>query len=240
MEIQISFSNFIRSLPKVDLVTYDVGNTHIKKANFKNGSLIDKKTLGSAKDLKESINSLKDPYVLSSVRNEIHSTFSHRFKSNKFFNMPVLYEESLGNDRLITSYLIYNLYKSETILVDFGTFITIDLIVKTGLQGGFILPGLKLLGLTYDQGEKLQRPSKAYKSQHLNEINPSFPQNTEDAIQNGHNLVIRGITEQIKQLSQKRELVITGGDAHCFQSALPYAFHCPDLIHYSMYFQHFN
>ena len=67
MEIQISFFNFIRSLPKVDLVTYDVGNTHIKKANFKNGSLIDKKTLDSAKDLKESINSLKDPYVLSSV-----------------------------------------------------------------------------------------------------------------------------------------------------------------------------
>lgn len=55
------------------------------------------------------------------------------------------YPEQVGHDRLVGAYSAVRSYKSDCIVADFGTAITIDVVTKTGeYLGGVIAPGLEI------------------------------------------------------------------------------------------------
>ncbi len=55
------------------------------------------------------------------------------------------YPEQVGQDRLVGAYAAWRAYRSDCIIADFGTAITIDVVTKSGdYLGGVIAPGLEI------------------------------------------------------------------------------------------------
>ena len=54
--------------------------------------------------------------------------------------MPVHYQKSLGEDRLALAYYAYKTLQSPTMIIDGGTFLTIDFVNSDGFLGGYIAP----------------------------------------------------------------------------------------------------
>lgn len=146
-----------QSSTPMSCMTFDVGNTHLTRGVWTNGHLtqVSKTTL-------EDVNGTGSDHLISSVRKEISSTFEF---NPTFFGMPVNYQNTLGNDRLVTSHLVFDLIKNDlspdkAILIDAGTFVTIDFISNKGFEGGYILPGPETLLKSYLRGEQLSGPSQ--------------------------------------------------------------------------------
>ncbi|MCR9204959.1 MAG: type III pantothenate kinase [Halobacteriovoraceae bacterium] len=232
----LELETFFEKLPKTDLHTFDVGNTRIKHGFFKKGNFSSEDSLSSIKEIQEV--HLGKPNIITSVKREIKSTFSHEFKDNLFFDMPVHYGKSLGHDRLISSYLAFHWIKEEVLILDCGTFITLDLVNPDGFQGGFILPGIKTLGESYPRGDQLFEPDTTHLFSENSSERKNFPNSTMDAMTGGHTLIIEGLIERIQSLSKGRKILVTGGGAELFQKHIKNTISCPNLLHYSMYFQY--
>lgn len=233
----LELSPFFNSLPKTDIFTVDIGNTKIRKAYFKNGSLSEIYELKTLQEVEILIESSEIPVVVSSVRKSFKSTFSDAFTSNSFFDMPVSYSETLGHDRLITSYLLFHWLKDESVIIDCGTFLTVDFVSSTGFQGGYIIPGAKVLASSYLSGDQLFEPECSIQK-FSSEKENVFPSNTRDAIQNGYEIVLKGTIDKVKSLAKDREIILTGGGADTISPLLPQAIKEPNLVHLAMYFQY--
>ncbi|MDN5338070.1 MAG: type pantothenate kinase [Thermotogaceae bacterium] len=59
----------------------------------------------------------------------------------KTINWNVKYPKEIGADRVANVLAAYKLFKTNAIIVDFGTAITIDVLVDNNYEGGAILPG---------------------------------------------------------------------------------------------------
>ena len=168
------------------------------------------------------------------------------YKTDKLFlDMPFHYAQSIGDDRLYESYFIYRnkiLSDADTnrvLLIDAGTFITIDIISLEGLEGGFILPGGQLLLDSFRKGARL--PSM---HQSLLKLGTPWqlPHNTEDALLESTKGMISGFFAKFFELHGKfDQVVITGGQGLDMCSLLrahaPSSLELeiiPDLIHYSL------
>ncbi len=148
------------------LLTIDNGNTNphvgIFKENifyrsmpfkdFLSQRLLPEKIPGIISDVGKNENFFKkicSPYIdVNSLREE-----------KSFLDMPVNYSLTLGADRLCQSYYIYKKFLSSPedliLLIDAGTFTTVDFISAKGYLGGFIFPGTQTLLGSYDRGSKL-------------------------------------------------------------------------------------
>lgn len=196
----------------IDLITIDHGNTNPHVGFFTKGELT--KTL-ALKDVDQQL--LKENYVvLSSVgkKNDIPNLplkidIESLWKDHRFASMNVDYhKESLGRDRLYQAAYLYDLKvlknKKPALLIDAGTFITVDLITEKGYQGGIILPGLSKLSSLYPQAENLPliEASKFLE-------NKENYHDTESAIVGGVQNMILGA---IKTMSvEDQEIYLTGG-----------------------------
>jgi type III pantothenate kinase len=241
------------SLPKVDCFTCDIGNSNPHIGIWKKGHIQEVIAIDPSK-IKETLEELPvDKTIVCSVSKEIPSSESIRqfLTSNNegpktFLNMPVHYENTLGHDRLIlASYLYQALNKNPSIIIDAGTFITIDFIGECGLQGGLIIPGLKTLEKSYQVGSQLFSPSNL-KNLFLTkeEKEYSWPQTTKDAINEGHKFLIEGLLDRVSSQVQKikstypnLQVILTGGSGELFQHQLQSQNFHPHLLHYSLYFQ---
>lgn len=226
----IELKTFLEPLPKIDLITIDLGNTRSKVAHFEKGNIVSEALTSSTEEIKEDLSDL--PSVICSVRKEVPSSFSNFFSNNQFFDMPVHYEKTLGHDRLVSSYLIYHWLKEEVLLIDCGTFITLDFVSPKGFEGGYIVPGIKTLGEAYKRGNQLFEPQINSNTS----IDCILPQSTKEAMTGGHSLLIEGLFLQIEKWN--RRIVLTGGGAVMFKERFPEATICPQLLHYAMYFQY--
>ena len=80
------------------------------------------------------------PLPLEKYKNKIINLHQH-FTDSSFLDMPVHYEQTLGDDRLFQAYALYREFFGDqirTLLIDAGTFTTIDLIDQRGFLGGYI------------------------------------------------------------------------------------------------------
>lgn len=165
--------------------------------------------------------------IIGSVVPAITHVFEHMLK--KYFNIkPVMLSESklnvrnryknkneVGDDRLANAAAGRQFYgKTDMIIIDFGTGITLDVVNKKGeYLGGVIMPGLNL---------SLQ--SLFSKTAKLPQVKLKFPPSvmgntTETSIQSGIlngligaiNHLTAGIKSQLKV--KKIKLILTGGDA---------------------------
>lgn len=154
-----------------------------------------------------------------------------KFEGDHFFEMPVHYGKTIGMDRLVGSLYCFEKILHDDIqniaFIDAGTFITIDLINKKGLQGGYIFPGMKLLAETYSNGEQLLLPKQTLSPIDRQTI---APQSTEAAIQQAYNTLVQSMFDCTKNC----HLVITGGDAKEILNIYPHAEFHPNLIHLAL------
>ncbi len=169
----------------------------------------------------------------------------------KFFGMPVHYEQTLGHDRLVFAYFVYqHLLKTQRssneknimrqMLIDVGTFITIDFVSKeNGFEGGYILPGIDLVSSSYEKGSLL------FRANFLSDLSSSneglrtevlkFPQKTQDAMDYGLTLIYKNFFENIQKdhSSGIEGIFLTGGQRHLVKNYLPH-----DLVKESHFFIH--
>lgn len=216
------------------LLTSDIGNTNITLGLFDNEALVEEFRLASDKDLsleeyevllKSLFKDFKiDGCIIGSVVEELNNKFSSAVK-NVFNIEPVFltnkintgvkiktdFPDEVGADRIANAAGAYILYKKPTIVVDFGTATTFDIINANGeFIGGMIAPGINLqMNVLNKFTSKLPKIDVAISSK-------AIGHNTTDAILSG---VIRGTACMIdglvqqceKELGQKAVLVATGG-----------------------------
>ncbi len=193
------------------VITIDNGNT-----NPHVGIFIDKK-LQSVLPLKQYVPFSDDLVMIANVGHELNFTNSFDFKSRMptvefpfFFNMPVDYAPSIGIDRLILAREVFEGIKNteETVLVlDAGTFITMDLVTHIGFNGGYIFPGLATFLACYQRGASLP---------HLNfptnfTLN-SLPHTTQEAILGATEIYLESILKDVIRKTSPSKITLTGGN----------------------------
>ncbi len=147
------------------ILAVDIGNTNISIGCFAGKKLIshfcvDNKSLINQKatlPIKSPFLNESKNILVASVNPDMESVFykslgeKHKKKILKIgreikLRIPILVEnpQIVGIDRLLNALAAYRRTKSSTIIIDFGTAITIDIVSKGGeFLGGLILPGIR-------------------------------------------------------------------------------------------------
>lgn len=180
--------------------------------------------------------------------NELHEIFGAKlmrlgdFRTiNGFLDMPVEYSATLGEDRLALGYHVYKTMpeKLPALVIDSGTFTTIDVVAENGFAGGYIFPGVRRFYEVYGQSARLPDLSGANIAL---EAPPVLPHTTPDAILQAGAVYWTGVLKEMLTLGYDfKTIVITGGDALKLEPLLTKL--CPTqeiivdlkLIHLSLY-----
>jgi len=188
------------------IITVDNGNTNPHVGIFQDEALIAVTPLSDFSPLPD------DFILISDVGGPLSFGPSFDLKSKrenkKFFDMPVNYAETLGDDRLIVAYALFKqLIAGETILsIDAGTFITMDLIKADGFAGGYIFPGIGTYLSAYQKGSNLP----------LLEMKNHFelkglPHSTEEAILGATEIYLEAVLASTIKKTSPSKIMITGG-----------------------------
>jgi pantothenate kinase type III len=231
------------------LITIDFGNTRPNCGLFvksKSGWELKKRVLWD--DLRPELSTFGlNPTNTSSVLCEVHprenellAHFEEGFlltrikdywRGERFAGMPVHYAKTLGEDRLIFAHYAYKTEKCSTLLIDAGTFTTIDLVTKHGFQGGYIVPGETEYFASFARGEQLKDVSLQ------TEISADLPQTTLSAMARSYG----AFGELVKSLVKKHQIeriLITGGAGQYWSdllSDLPQVRPEPDALHWAIH-----
>ncbi|NOR65210.1 MAG: type III pantothenate kinase [Candidatus Scalindua sp.] len=224
------------------ILAVDIGNTNITIGSFAGKTLIshicvDNKSLinqRAALPIKSSLLNESENILVASVNPDIESVFykslggKNKKKILKIgreikLRIPILVEnpQTVGIDRLLNALAAYRRTKSSTIIIDFGTAITIDVVSKEGeFLGGLILPGIRTSAYALNKQTALlpevdiKRPAKI------------IGKNVEDAIKAGIYFgtvgsVIHIIKELRRIYGDLKYTIATGGDAKTFKKDIP-------------------
>ncbi len=242
----------------------DIGNSNFKWS-FSDGDTIDeiygfKHSLNSLTSLltstlshHEQFLNVENIYVCCVAGSELKSIFSEWLfaylsktafffeSTNSAYGVQNAYDKAsdLGNDRWLSLVYIHHLYNSNACIIDCGTAITIDVILKNGEHmGGLIAPGYasQISALTLKTNISTQ-------NYFINQGNSILLQNnTHQCIEQGcRNMSIAFIKEVVTQLKQQfgdtLEVVVTGGDSESFALELPQQWHFrSDLLFHGLRF----
>ncbi len=224
------------------ILAVDIGNTNINIGSFQGKKLIthfcvDNKCLVSQKHtfpLDPSILNKSKYIIVASVNPKIESVF-YKYLEKKHKEkvlligreikpmIPILVEnpQKVGIDRLLNALAAYRRSKTSTIVIDFGTAITIDIVSKKGeFMGGLILPGIRTSACALSKQTALlpevdiKRPAKI------------IGNNVENAIKAGIYFGTVGsiihIVREVRKVYRDLEYTIaTGGDAKTFKKDIP-------------------
>lgn len=231
------------------LLTVDIGNTNITLGLFDNEILQNEYRLPSDRDLalEEYENLLQsifkeqiiDGCVIGSVVTELDDKFAKAIKST-FKVTPIMVSdkintgvkiiadkpEEVGADRIANAAAIANMGIGASIVIDFGTATTFDIInSKNEFCGGIIMPGLKTqLKSLYSATSKLPQIDI--------DFSPcAVAKNTKDAILagviRGGACMVDGLIEQCKkELEEDVFLVATGGYSGLIANYMVHTFDC--------------
>ena len=216
------------------LLTTDIGNTSITLGLFDDAALVEEFRLASDKDLsleeyevllKSLFKDFKiDGCIIASVVEELTNKFKNAVdnvfkldamvlssKINTGVKIALDNPEEAGADRIANVAGAYVLYDKPTIVVDFGTATTFDIVNSNGeFIGGLIAPGLNL------QLKSLNKFTSKLPRIDVTLSNSAIGHNTADAILSGvirgSAAMIDGLVEQCeKELGQHAVVVATGG-----------------------------
>jgi pantothenate kinase type III len=157
------------------------------------------------------------------------------WRGTRFAGMPVHYAKSLGEDRLIGAFYAYKKLKEAVLLIDAGTFTTIDVVTREGFQGGYIVPGFSSYATLYQGGENL----KSY------ELNFSFedklPQETHQAMAGSYS-AFGSLANELIQKHALEKVLLTGGQSSLWEGFFAHpktplvVEHSPHLIHWALHY----
>ena len=139
-----------------------------------------------------------------------------RLPLKKIIKINIDNYKELGSDRIANAIGAYNLFKTNCLIVDFGTATTFDIVKKPGIyEGGVIAPGIKLSILN------LSRSTAALPIFKLKSNSRVFGKNTKDALNAGFLLGYQGLISNIikkinYKFNRKFKIILTGGYADIF------------------------
>ncbi|WP_255346867.1 type III pantothenate kinase [Candidatus Pelagibacter sp. IMCC9063] len=130
--------------------------------------------------------------------------------------------KQLGSDRLANVFAANQLYKSNCIVIDFGTATTFDILSKNGIyNGGLITPGVRLSLSTLSSLTALLPLIKLKKTKQI--IGKDTISAINSGVYWGYVAMIDGLLKKIISTTKKKyKVILTGGLAHIFSNSLQY------------------
>ncbi len=233
------------------LITLDFGNTHATAAIFslngKTATLIKKVPLAELRMYLTQLgfSAHNAQIVISDVkpREEELQTFVEEgylltrvreyWRGKKFHGMNVNYTETIGEDRLISAFYTYKNFKTNCLVIDAGTFVTMDVVTPGGFEGGYILPGTENYFKSFESGENL----KKFDLQATPE--KTLPHDTPAAMSGSYS-AFAALARELIEKHQIQKVLITGGGSPLWEKLLadlkapPVVETHPDLIHLAL------
>ena len=139
---------------------------------------------------------------------------------NKIIKINLKNKNQVGSDRIANAVGVYKKYKTNCIVLDFGTATTFDVITKQGVyNGGIIAPGVNL-SLNSLVKSAQQIPIFSIKKQ-----KKIIGKNTVEALRSGFYWGYAGLINNIilkieKETKKKYKIVFTGGYASLFKASI--------------------
>ena len=222
----------------------DIGNTNIKickiNRNFRitNTYLFETKNFRLDTNLRNKLNQIvkkdtNNKVLFSSVVPKVFKKISKifkkkklnvyeikKFKLNKIMKFKVKKYSQLGSDRIANSIGAYYKFKTNCIIIDFGTATTFDVIKKNFIyDGGVIAPGIKL------SIENLFSSTALLPMFKLRKYPKIYGKNTKEALASGFFWGYEGLINNIiNKICKKNginfKIVLTGGYSHFFKNRL--------------------
>ena len=141
-------------------------------------------------------------------------------KIKKIIKINIKNKNQIGSDRIANAVGVFKKYKSNCIVLDFGTATTFDVVTKNGIyNGGIIAPGINLsiksLIKSADQIPKFK----------LKKHKKIIGKNTLEALRSGFYWGYIGLINNIifkieKETGQKYKIIFTGGYADLFKNSI--------------------
>ena len=139
---------------------------------------------------------------------------------NKIVKINIKNRNQVGSDRIANAVGVYKKYKSNCIVLDFGTATTFDVVTKGGIyNGGIIAPGvnLSLKSLVHSAD---QIPIFSIRKQYK-----IIGKNTVEALRSGFYWGYVGLINNIifkieKETKKKYRVIFTGGYANLFKTSI--------------------
>ena len=205
----------------------DIGNTHTRIAIWENGRFKSVRIVNTA-DLKCPFTELPAAAacVCAGIRKRLKNSginFISALNQKSKVDFSLVACSTLGADRVANAAALAEFYPLPGAVIDCGTAITLELVdEKCRFAGGAIAPGRALMRAGLAQGTSQLPPSVL-----LAEI-PEHPGcNTVDAIGFGVGRGAMGVVKELAAAAKEhlniKTLILTGGDAEFFRSAVPEA-----------------
>tara|TARA_B100000700_G_scaffold326644_1_gene438784 strand:- start:3790 stop:4569 length:780 start_codon:yes stop_codon:yes gene_type:complete len=139
---------------------------------------------------------------------------------NKLIKINIKNKKQVGSDRIANAVGVYSKYKSNCIVLDFGTATTFDVVTKNGnYNGGIIAPGVNLSIKSLSNSAD-QIPVFSIKKQ-----NKIIGKNTIEALRSGFYWGYSGLINNIilkieKETKKNYKIIFTGGYADLFKTSI--------------------
>ena len=141
-------------------------------------------------------------------------------KINKIIKINIKNKKQVGSDRIANAVGVYKKYKSNCIVLDFGTATTFDVVTKSGIyNGGVIAPGVNL-SINSLSSSADQIPTFSLKRQKR-----VIGKTTIEALYSGFYWGYSGLINNIilkieKETKKKYKIIFTGGYADLFKTSI--------------------
>ena len=139
---------------------------------------------------------------------------------NKIVKINIKNNNQVGSDRIANAVGVYKKYKSNCIVLDFGTATTFDVITKNGIyNGGIIAPGVSL------SLKSLVRSADQIPIFSIKRQKKIIGKNTIEALRSGFYWGYVGLINNIilkieKETKKKYKIIFTGGYANLFKTSM--------------------
>ena len=125
----------------------------------------------------------------------------------------------MGVDRWLAMLAGYHRTRSDCVVIDAGTALTVDVVAATGQHlGGYILPGLQLALQSLENHTRISLADRQFR------LPPVLGKNTDQAVLNGVLAQVLGLVHQlVRQLADtagQPAVLLSGGDAPLLLEAL--------------------
>ncbi len=231
----------------MDLLVGDIGNTVTKLSlvesktfKIKKIFYFDSKNIAYKKDLKKKLKKIiknKKIYkvaLFSCVVPKYERTLKIYLKKNynihlyeikekiikKIVKLNIKNKNQVGSDRIANAAGVYKIYKSNCIVLDFGTATTFDIVNKNGnYNGGVIAPGVNL------SIKSLVKSADQIPSFSVSVPRKIVGKNTLEALHSGfywgYSGLVNNIINKIEYETKKKyKIIFTGGYADLFKTSI--------------------
>lgn len=235
-------SGYLLKFSRIMILTVDIGNTNISLGYFQGHKLLSHRYINGKSLVQRNDSFLHDiclgkdvqAIVIASVNPENEEAFCEYIEKRYakkvlkvgreiHLKMPVLVEkpDKVGVDRLLNALAAYHLTGTATIVVDFGTALTFDIVSQGGdFLGGLILPGIQTSACA------LKNRTALLPKVEIRKPGKIIGTDTESAISSGiYNGTLGAVLYILKELRKEvcdvQCIIATGGDLEIFVADLP-------------------